>query len=122
MAMKKTIYFAGATEAFLGVIDSGRVNQALDRYAELLRRERIEKLFTEAEWSALRDMLNGTISEPASLIRGSLAQGWADAQADGIAQKWGVATSDMQVRLRELSFAQELAVVEAVESWWRAQA
>lgn len=121
MATKKGIYFADAAEQALGDINSGRVNQALDRFAEILRRERIEKQFSDAEWNALRDMLNGTLSEPAELIRGSLAMGWEDSIEDGIAEKWDVDPAAMQAKLAALSYVQEVAVVEAVERWWRGQ-
>jgi len=121
MATKKGIYFADTAERLLGEISSGRVNQVLDRYAEILRRERVEQLFGEAEWSALRDMLNGVISEPAAMIRGSLAMGWEDSLEDGLAEKWDVDPSAMLAKLRALAFVQEVAVVEAVSAWWRQQ-
>lgn len=121
MATKKGIYFADAAEKLLGDINSGRVNQVLDRYAEILRRERIEKLFTDAQWNALRDMLNGTLSEPAELIRGSLAMSWEDSIEDGIAEKWDVDPQSMQQKLAALTYVQEVAIVEAVERWWRDQ-
>lgn len=121
MATKKGIYFADAAEKLLGDINSGRVNQVLDRYAEILRRERIEKLFTDAQWNALRDLLNGTLSEPAELIRGSLAMSWEDSIEDGIAEKWDVDPQSMQQKLAALTYVQEVAIVEAVERWWRDQ-
>ena len=121
MATKKGIYFADTAEKLLGDINSGRVNQVLDRYAEILRRERIEKLFTDAQWNALRDMLNGTLSEPAELIRGSLAMSWEDSIEDGIAEKWDVDPQSMQQKLAALTYVQEVAIVEAVERWWRDQ-
>lgn len=121
MATKKGIYFADAAEKLLGDINSGRVNQVLDRYAEILRRERIEKLFTDAQWNALRDMLNGTLSEPAELIRGSLAMSWEDSIEGGIAEKWDVDPQSMQQKLAALTYVQEVAIVEAVERWWRDQ-
>lgn len=111
----------GATGDETGITTSKRVNVIGDRYAEILRRERVEKMFSEAEWNALRDMLNGTLNEPASLIAGSLAQGWDDALQDGIAEKWGVDDFEMTRRLAGLSFPQQIAVIEAVEKWWRAQ-
>jgi hypothetical protein len=122
MAIKKTIYFATAQEIFLGAVDSGRVNQALDRYSEILNRERIDAHFSDPQWSALRDMLNGVLSEPAHWQRGSLAMGWKDSQPDGLADKWGVNAELMEYKLAALTYPQELAVIESVEAWWRAQA
>lgn len=121
MATKKGIYFADAAEQLLGDISSGRVNQVLDRYAEILRRERVEKMFSDAQWNALRDLLNGTLSEPAELIRGSLAMSWEDSIEGGIAEKWDVDPQSMQQKLAALTYVQEVAIVEAVERWWRDQ-
>ena len=104
-----------------GEITSHTINRALDRYYEILRRERIERQFSEAEWNALRDMLNGTLSEPASMCAGSLAMGWADSLEDGIADKWGLDPAGMACKLQALTYPQELAVIEAVERWWREQ-
>ena len=121
MATKKGIYFADAAEQLLGDISSGRVNQVLDRYAEILRRERVEQLFGAAEWNALRDMLSGVISEPAVMIRGSLLMGWEDSLEDGIAAKWDVDPAVMGDKLRALTFAQEVAVIESAQRWWHEQ-
>jgi len=121
MATKKGIYFADDQAEFLGDVTSKRVATAVDRYREILRRERIEQEFGEAEWNLLRDIGNGTLFEPAQLIAGSLAQMAEDSQADGVFDKWDVAPTDMLTKLRCLSYAQEVAVVEAIEAWWRAQ-
>lgn len=121
MATKQGIYFGDSAEAFLSEISSKTVNRALDRLAEIIRRERVEKLFSGAEWLALRDMLNGAISEPASMIKGSLAQSWDDSVVDGIAEKWDVDPSAMDAKLRALSYPQEVAVIHGVERWWQEQ-
>ena len=126
MAKKAGIHIGPQLEAIIGVTgdDAGittskRVNVIGDRFAEILRRERVEKLLNEAEWNALRDMLRGVLSEPAAVIRGSLAMGWEDSLEDGIAEKWDVDPSAMQNKLAALTFVQEVAVIEAVERWWR---
>lgn len=119
MATKQGIYFGDSAEALLGEIGSKTVNRALDRLSEIIRRERVEKLFSEAEWSALRDMLNGTISEPAAMIKGSLAQAWDDSIEDGIAEKWGLDPAATAEKLRALSYPQEVAVIHSVERWWQ---
>ncbi len=111
----------GVTGDEVGITTSKRVNIIGDRYAEILRRERIDKHFSAAEWNALRDMLNGTLSEPAELIRGSLQMGWEDSVEDGLAEKWDVDPTALQQKLAALTFVQEVAVVEAVERWWRNQ-
>ena len=128
MAKKAGIHIGPQLEAAIGltgdeagITTSKRVNVIGDRYAEILRRERVEKLFNDSEWNALRDMLNGTINEPATLIAGSLAQGWADSLHDGIADKWSVDAFEMTRRIEMLTFPQQIAVIEAVEAWWRQQ-
>lgn len=129
MAKKAGIYIGthlqaiiGVTGSESGITTSKRVNVIGDRYSEILRRERIERRFSDAEWCALRDMLNGTISEPAELIRGSLQMAWEDSIEDGLAVKWGVDASLLQEKLVALTYVQEVAVIEAVERWWCEQA
>lgn len=109
----------GVTGDKAGITTSRRVNVIGDRYAEILRRERIEKLFSDAEWNALRDLLAGVCSEPAALIRGSLSMGWEDAIEDGLAEKWDVDPVGLSRKLAELTYVQEVCVIEAVERWWR---
>jgi len=121
MATKKGIYFADDQAEFLGDITSKRVAMALDRYREILRRERIEQEFGEAEWNLLRDMGNGTAFEPAQLVAGSLAQMADDSRQDGLFEKWGVDANDMITKLRCLNYAQEVAAIEEIEAWWRRQ-
>lgn len=128
MAKKAGIHIGPQLDAIIGVTgdDAGittskRVNVIGDRYAEIIRRERVESLFSEGEWNALRDMLNGTLSEPAAMIRGSLQMGWEDSVQDGLAVKWEVEPAAMHAKLAALTFVQEVAVIEAVECWWRGQ-
>ncbi|WP_236213437.1 hypothetical protein [Metapseudomonas otitidis] len=126
MAKKAGIHIGPQLDAIIGVTgdDAGittskRVNVIGDRYAEILRRERIERLFDEAELNALRELLNGTVNEPAELIRGSLRMSWEDAIEDGLAEKWGLDGPATLQKLSALTYVQEVALVEAVERWWR---
>lgn len=121
MATKKGIYFADDQAEFLGDITSKRVAMAVDRYREILRRERIDRLFTEQEWDLLRDVCNGTLFEPAQLIAGALAAEVKDATYDGIADKWSVDVPMLLENLEKLTYAQQVAVVESIEAWWRLQ-
>lgn len=121
MAIKKGIYFPDDQAEFLGDVTSKRVAMAVDRYREILRRERVHQEFSEPEWNLLRDIGNGTAFEPAQLIAGSLAQMAEDSQPDGVFEKWDVAPGDLITRLRCLSYPQEVAAVEAIEAWWRDQ-
>lgn len=119
MATKRGIYFSDDQAEFLGDVTSKRVAVVVDRYREILRRERIDQEFSEVEWNLLRDIGNGTVFEPAQLIAGSLAQMAEDSRPDGVFEKWDVAPGELITKLRCLTYAQEVAVVEAIEAWWR---
>lgn len=121
MATKKGIYFPDDQAEFLGDVTSKRVAMAIDRYREILRRERVERLFTEAEWNLLRDVCNGTVFEPAQLIAGALVAEVKDATYDGIADKWSVDVPMLLENLEKLSYVQQVAVIEVIEAWWRDQ-
>lgn len=118
MSKKITIYIADQVQARVGPATSARVNSALDRYAEILDRTPVDHLFSEFEWSALRNLLNGVLSEPAGVIAGSLAQAWADIGPAELGELWPVHGPAMGAKLRLLSYVEEVAVIEAVESWW----
>jgi hypothetical protein len=98
---------------------SHRLAQIADRYLATIA-DRLPDL-TDSEWSLLRDAMNGTIHEPADMIR-LFADGIEDAiRLDGLDVKWGVDGPALLHRLRALSFAEAVAVVEAVEGWWATQ-
>ena len=87
----------------------------LTRYYDLLRRSL--PTFTEPEASLLMDACNGWHIEPhtAPLLWAQIA----DSLADGLAEKWGVDGPALVARLRALSYAQALAICDAVEVAWR---
>lgn len=92
----------------------------LDRYYDLIERTVASVQLSSAEWSLLRDALNGTIIE--SWWSGhTLAAEIEDACDDGLAEKWHVDSAALVERLIALSPAQVLAVCDAVEQWWRRQ-
>ncbi len=110
----------------IGVIESRGKNASasleriIDRYGELMRRSRPE--LTEAQWNLIYDAMNGTLHEPAQLIRGSVAHGIGDAIAlDGLADKWQVDGPALINLLASLTYAQEVAVVDAAERYWAKQ-
>lgn len=125
MARNISIYPSPALDAACALNGGGRnrshrISQMADRYAEILRRNPAPAI-SEAEANLIRDALNGTLHEPAAMIRG-LWQGIEDAiQLDGLAEKWKVDGAALIERLRGLSYAQEVAMVEAVEAWWARQ-
>ena len=98
---------------------SHRLAQIADRYLEVLREARTSlPALSEAEWSLLRDSLNGTLHEPAAMIRAMWVGVDDSIRLDGLDVKWGVDGAALVAKLRTLDYAQALAVVEAVEAWW----
>lgn len=119
MARRTTIYLSDRTEAVLSGGDSlsGTINRIADRYHEILRRSRVK--LTPAELDAVRDALNGWLAEPAATIAGGPALEVEDALADGLAERHGIDGRELVATLRGLTYAQELALVDAVEQYWR---
>jgi hypothetical protein len=44
-----------------------------------------------------------------------------DSLADGLAEKWQIDGAALVEKLRALTFAQEVKLVEQIEAWWAAQ-
>lgn len=90
----------------------------LERYYEALRRELATVRLSRDEALLICDACNGTLFEPHSV-----PLLWAEIdeaiRAAGLAQKWGVDGEALVTNLRDLSYAQALAVVDAVERFWR---
>lgn len=98
---------------------SSRLAVIADRYTEILRRARIEKTFTDPELNALRDCCNGTIFEPAQLVDGAVLANFEDSLCDGLAEKWGIDAGIVAAKLRALTYAEQVALVENIEQFWR---
>lgn len=125
----RNIYLTPGAEEALGARSRGgertqgdrsaAVSRMIERYAEVARRHLPE--FSEAEWSLLREALNGWLAEPAASV-GWLALGVRDAIAlDGLDEKWGVDGPALIARLEALDYAGCCAVLDAVERWWVTQ-
>lgn len=127
MAIKRSVYLSDQLLEVIGPIDgttslSGRINQIAERYRFVLERTRVAERFSEPEWNLLRDSLNGVWLQPAESIRG-LSIGVQDSIAlDHLDRKWGVDGTALLAKLRALTVAEEVALVEAVEQWWRKEA
>ena len=106
--------------AALGHSDSlsGRLGDVCDRYAEIIRRTRVEQKFSEAEMNALRDCCNGTIFAPAQLIAGAVLANFEDSAVDGLYDKWGIDGLETARKLNALTFAEQVALVENIEKFW----
>lgn len=119
---KKSIYVGHELRDAIGVVGPGelsaRINRIGDRYAEILRRQKIPMRFTEAELNLLKDSFNGVIHEPATSIRG-ISTGVQDSiELDGLAEKWGVDGPALIAKLQGLDYVGEVALVEYVEAYW----
>jgi hypothetical protein len=122
MTKRTSIYLNPPIEEALKGADSisGRLGQICDRFAEINRRARIQQRFSAAELNALRDCSNGTWFDPAKLIDGAVLANFEDSAPDGLYAKWGIdgpATAD---KLRGLSYADQVALVEDIEKFWQA--
>lgn len=104
-----------------GDVDRSRaLNRALDRYAEVCRRETPD--LTLNEWKLVCDALRTRQHEPAASCH-LVAAGVEDAiEFDGLAEKLNVDGPSLKEKLRELTYAQRVALVDAAERCIAAEA
>lgn len=121
MTKRTSIYLNPPLEAALKNADSisGRLGEICDRYAETNRRSRITQHFSVAELNAFRDCCNGKIFSPAQLIDGAVLANFEDSLIDGIAGKWSIDAPAASAKLRELTYAEQVALVEDIQAFWR---
>ena len=121
MSKRTSIYLNPPIEAALKDADSisGRLGQICDRFAETNRRARIAQRFSEAELNAFRDCCNGTWFEPAQLIDGAILANFEDSAPDGLYEKWGIDAPATIAKLRDLTYPDQVALVEDIEVFWR---
>ena len=119
MARRATIYLTDAAQAALGDPESlsGVINRTVDRYRETVRRSRYD--LQPAELDAVCDALQSWLAEPAATIANGPALEVEDALRDGLAERHGIDGPLLVMKLRMLTFAQEVALVDAVERYWR---
>lgn len=90
----------------------------LRRYYHCLREELRSVLLTEAEASLICDCCNGTWWEAHTvpLLWANVADG---VRLEALDQKWGVDGPALIAKLQGLTYGQTLALVDAVERFWR---
>jgi hypothetical protein len=93
--------------------------QVTKRYAEIIERSGIAKMFSDAEHNAFRDCCNGTHFAPAYQIENGVLINFENALEDGIAEKYEIDASATIAMLRELTFTDQVALVEYIERFWR---
>lgn len=100
---------------------SGLINTVAARYAEVCRRHC--PTLTVQEWCACFDALNGVwLQSQASEEAGLLTAVWAEVydadRLDGLGDKWSIDARALAERIRDMGYAEVVALVDAVERWW----
>jgi hypothetical protein len=121
MSRRATIYLSDAAEAALGPEAenlSGRINSMLIRY-EGIRADACPTL-TEAEWSAIVDVLNGTWLMAEHTDADPARHLWAEmADSPEMAEKWGIDIEELVITLRNQPYAARIAIVEVATRFWK---
>lgn len=93
---------------------SGRINTILSRYAEMVARSAPE--LTEAEWCAICEANNGTVTDD---IPASVTMLWANVHdCRGLGEKWDVDAKKLVAKMRAWTYAESVACAEIVERFW----
>lgn len=124
MTKRTTIYISEKSRAVIGNPEStsGRITVICDRYGEILRRQRVADKFSAAEMTALRQLNNGFVAEPAAMLSQCMATRAEDAiRYDNLAAEYGCDGAGMVEKLRGLTYAEEVALIEEIEAWWQSQ-
>ena len=96
---------------------SARLNNVADRYLQIVGHD--SPTWTEAQWSAVCDALNGCWLSDEASIRFAWAE-VADAdRLNGLGAKWGIDATALAAEIRDMTHGQRVAVVEIVERFWR---
>ena len=99
---------------------STQLNRMISRYADLMARGRRElrAILSDQELGLILDACNGTAFMDSVSIQ-LVGAGVADAIGlDGLDGKWDVDGDALVAKLQALTYAQRLAPVDAVQTWW----
>lgn len=116
-SLRKNVYLDPRTLDLLGGCGglSSSIRTIVDRYAELVRRERPWETLCEAERSAVRDACMTWTPEPAATIPGGIGLEIRDAEADGLGAKWGVDALALADKIDAMTAGQQIAMVDWIE-------
>ena len=91
---------------------------AIERYAYMVQQgdNIAQDVISEQEKNYLRDILNGTAIEPATICNLWMEANDADSE---YAEKWGINEGKLIVKLQTLPLHALAAIVEDVEAFWR---
>jgi hypothetical protein len=97
---------------------SATIAKSLDRYFYALNSARrgLRERFSAAEAGLILDVANGCLFSSPSAI-GFLEHEVAAALADGAAERWHVDGATLMKKLKALSYAEKLALIDAAERW-----
>lgn len=94
--------------------------RTLARYLELVNRSKAElaKQFSDTECALIIDATNGTMLNDTMSIQ-LLPYGVADAiEIDGLDSKWNVDGQALMEKLNATSYADRMAIADAIIIWW----
>ena len=98
---------------------SGAINRMVSRYVETCKVADIERQFTPDEIDALRDALSGWTDCKAESIGGAAATAIKAAIDGGIEGRQSVDMGQLLDRLQSLGYAQNCALIDSVERYWK---
>lgn len=116
MSTKKSIYFADYQEWVLGDITSQRVNEVIDRYWEIIKRQKVEKRFETQEWKSLISKLCEHLLAERQLKEGSPRAPLVKAYISSVLADHPDTDPGLLAKIQELTTAEAIAVMEAVDS------
>jgi hypothetical protein len=120
MSKRQSVYFNDTVLATLNkrhpnISLSAQINRLIDRYAEIMRRHRyVIDDFTDQETQILFDTIKTWPAEPASSIAG-----WLTLEIEGAIHLQSEEKKSISDKLKKLSFAEEVALVAALEEMWK---
>ena len=118
--MRASIYMGAPLQGLVEDFESrsGRINEVAARYQAILDADCPG--FTQAEWSAICEALNGFFMEG---VESHPRLAWAEiSEADRIhnlGQKWDVDAEALALRVRALPMGALIAVCEVVQRFWQ---
>lgn len=96
--------------------DAARVQQICDRYAEIVRREQalLSRQFSDPELHLIAQVLKGVRFDDAASCRGVWLAVEARIIEEELDQHWKVDGEKLLTKMKALSYAQEVALIEAL--------
>ena len=123
---KTSFYLSKELEKKLRLSDdrglSMAANRAIDRYYAMVDAERakLAALFSEGEWNSMRNACNGTIWEPAEIIRNGMLAEIQDSLDEDL-ELYKADRKTLEKKIIGITISQQYALVEMIEEWWDKQ-